>query len=57
MRLRGGERVTGYIELGYWDLAAASVLVLIDAVLSISFGLSVNGGGKAGHWGGVKVGH
>jgi putative ABC transport system permease protein len=44
MRLRGGGRVTGYIELGYWDLAAASVLVLIDAVLSISFGLRIHRG-------------
>jgi putative ABC transport system permease protein len=44
MRLRGGGRVTGYIELSYWDLAVASVLVLIDAVLSIIFGLRIHRG-------------
>jgi len=36
--------VNGYIALSYWDLAAASVLVLIDAVLSIIFGLKIHRG-------------
>jgi putative ABC transport system permease protein len=31
-----------YIALSYWDLAVASVLVLIDAALSIIFGLRIH---------------
>jgi ABC-type iron transport system FetAB permease component len=34
--------VTSYIALSYWDLALASVLVLIDAGLSIIFGLKIH---------------
>src|SRR5436190_8832690 len=34
--------MASYIELSYWDLAAASVLVLIDAALSIIFGLRIH---------------
>ena len=34
--------MTGYIALSYWDLALASVLVLIDAGLSIIFGLKIH---------------
>jgi putative ABC transport system permease protein len=34
----------GYIALSYWQLAAASVFVLIDAALSIGFGLRVHRG-------------
>jgi UDP-glucose/iron transport system permease protein len=34
--------VTSYIALSYWDLALASVLVLIDAGLSILFGLKIH---------------
>jgi putative ABC transport system permease protein len=34
--------VTGYIVLNYWDLALASVLVLVDAALSIIFGLRIH---------------
>jgi putative ABC transport system permease protein len=38
----GGRPVTSYIALSYWDLALASVLVLIDAGLSILFGLKIH---------------
>src|SRR5262249_48224886 len=39
----GGDRpVTSYITLSYLDLALASVLVLIDAGLSLIFGLKVH---------------
>jgi putative ABC transport system permease protein len=34
--------VTSYIALSYWDLALASVLVLIDAGLSVLFGLKIH---------------
>ena len=34
--------MTGYIALSYWDLAVASVLVLVDAILSIVFGLRIH---------------
>ena len=34
--------MTSYIALSYWDLALASVLVLIDAGLSIIFGLKIH---------------
>ena len=34
--------VTSYITFSYWDLALASVLVLIDAGLSIIFGLKIH---------------
>ncbi len=34
--------MTGYITLSYWDLALASILVLIDAGLSIIFGLKIH---------------
>ena len=34
--------MTSYIALSYWDLALASVLVLIDAGLSILFGLKIH---------------
>jgi putative ABC transport system permease protein len=34
--------VTGYIVLNYWELAAASVFVLINAGLSVIFGLKVH---------------
>src|SRR6266478_544915 len=37
-----GARVESYIALTYWDLAAASVLVFIDAGLSIIFRLRVH---------------
>ena len=32
----------GYIALTYWDLALASILVLIDAGLSLLFGLRIH---------------
>src|SRR5689334_23147502 len=38
----GGQPVASYIALSYWDLALASVLVLIDAGLSIVFGLKIH---------------
>src|SRR5207237_896117 len=41
-RLPGDRPMASYIELSYWDLAAASVLVLIDAALSIIFGLRIH---------------
>src|ERR1700749_2373133 len=41
-RSGGGRPVTSYIALSYWDLALASVLVLIDAGLSIIFGLKIH---------------
>jgi putative ABC transport system permease protein len=34
--------MASYIALSYWDLALASVLVLIDAVLSVLFGLQIH---------------
>ena len=34
--------MASYIALSYWDLAVASVLVLIDAALSIIFGLRMH---------------
>ena len=34
--------MTSYIALSYWDLALASVLVLINAGLSIIFGLKIH---------------
>ena len=34
--------MTGYIVLNYWELAAASVFVLINAGLSVIFGLKVH---------------
>ena len=34
--------MASYIALSYWDLALASVLVLIDAGLSILFGLKIH---------------
>jgi putative ABC transport system permease protein len=34
--------VSNYIELSYWQLAATSVFVFIDAVLSVLFGLRVH---------------
>ena len=34
--------MTSYIALSYWDLDLASVLVLIDAGLSIIFGLKIH---------------
>jgi hypothetical protein len=34
--------VTSYIALNYWELAAASVFVFIDAGLSVVFGLKVH---------------
>lgn len=34
--------MASYIALSYWDLAIASVLVLIDAALSIVFGLKIH---------------
>ena len=34
--------MTGYIALNYWQLAVASVLVLIDAGLSLIFGLRIH---------------
>jgi len=40
--LPGDRPMASYIELSYWDLAAASVLVLIDAALSIIFGLRIH---------------
>src|ERR1700736_3939356 len=38
----GGARVDTYIALSYWDLAAASVLVFINAGLSVIFRLRVH---------------
>src|SRR5947209_16110066 len=38
----GGQPVASYTALSYWDLALASVLVLIDAGLSIVFGLKIH---------------
>src|SRR5215212_2434088 len=32
----------GYIALTYWDLALASILVLVDAGLSLLFGLRIH---------------
>jgi putative ABC transport system permease protein len=34
--------VANYIALNYWEVAAASVFVLLDAGLSIIFGLRVH---------------
>jgi putative ABC transport system permease protein len=34
--------VSNYIALNYWELAAASVFVLIDASLSVIFGLRIH---------------
>ena len=34
--------MASYIALSYWDLSAASVLVLVDAALSIIFGLRIH---------------
>lgn len=34
--------MSGYIALSYWQLAAASVFVLIDAALSVLFGLRIH---------------
>jgi putative ABC transport system permease protein len=34
--------VSSYIELSYWQLAATSVFVFIDAALSVLFGLRVH---------------
>ena len=34
--------MASYIALSYWDLAVASVLILIDAALSIIFGLRIH---------------
>ena len=34
--------MASYITLSYWDLALASVLVLIDAGLSLIFGLKIH---------------
>jgi hypothetical protein len=34
--------VSGYIALSDWQLAAASVFVLLDASLSVGFGLKVH---------------
>ena len=34
--------MASYIALSYWDLGVASVLVLIDAALSIIFGLRIH---------------
>ena len=34
--------MASYIALSYWDLALASVLVLIDAVLSVLLGLQIH---------------
>jgi putative ABC transport system permease protein len=34
--------MASYIALSYWDLALASVLILIDAGLSIIFGLKIH---------------
>jgi putative ABC transport system permease protein len=34
--------VASYIPLTYWELAAASVFVFIDAGLSIIFGLKIH---------------
>src|SRR5215831_2889249 len=42
MRSGGGLRVASYISLNYWELAVASLLVLIDAGLSIVFGLRIH---------------
>jgi putative ABC transport system permease protein len=42
MRSGGGLRVASYITLDYWELAVASLLVLIDAGLSIVFGLRIH---------------
>jgi UDP-glucose/iron transport system ATP-binding protein len=41
-RLREHRGMPSYIALSYWDLAVASVLVLIDAALSIIFGLRIH---------------
>src|SRR4051812_22555516 len=42
MRSGGGLRVASYITLDYWELAVASLLVLIDGGLSIVFGLRIH---------------
>jgi UDP-glucose/iron transport system permease protein len=34
--------MSGYIALSYWQLAATSLFVLIDAALSVLFGLRVH---------------
>jgi ABC-type iron transport system FetAB permease component len=34
--------VESYIALNYWELAAASVLVFINAILSVIFGLRLH---------------
>jgi putative ABC transport system permease protein len=44
MRSGGGLRVASYITLNYWELAVASLLVLIDAGLSIVLGLRIHRG-------------
>ena len=42
MRAGGDGAVANYIVLNYWDLALASILVLIDAGLSLLFGLRIH---------------
>jgi putative ABC transport system permease protein len=42
MRPGGEQPMASYIILDYWELAIASTLVLIDAILSIVFGLRIH---------------